>query len=98
MITWIRNNTALFSLAAGLVIVISSAAVGWHQLQGLVAQQAEVQKHITDNARHVDPDREKELREQVEQLEYRVGELEARRRAWELLRERNDNRRTDRAR
>ena len=98
MITWIRNNTALFSLAAGLVIIISSAAVGWHQLQGLVAQQAEVQKHITDNARHVDPDREKELREQVEQLEYRVGELEARRRAWELLRERNDNRRTDRAR
>ena len=98
MITWIRNNTALFSLAAGGVIVISSAAVGWHQLQGLIADQAEVRKHINDNSRHVDPDREKELREQVEQLEHRVGELEARRRAWELFRERNDNHRIDRAR
>ena len=93
MITWIRNNTALFSLAAGGVIVISSAAVGWHQLQGLVADQAEIRKHINDNSRHVDPDREKELRAQVERLEERVRDLESQRRAWQLRRE-YDNRRT----
>ena len=98
MITWVRENAALFSVVVGLVVVISTAAVGWHQLQGLIADQAEVRKHINDNTRHVDPEREKELREQVEKLEQRVGELEAQRRAWQLFRQNNDYRRTDRAR
>lgn len=80
MITWIRENTALFSLVTGAVIFISTVAVGWHELQGLVAWQPIVEQHMDDTARHVNPEEAKQTQERLEKLEERVRELEMRQR------------------
>ena len=86
MITWIRNNVALFSLATSLVVFIAGAAVGWHQLNGLVADQPAVENHIHDSARHIDPVRDaesqKQLMERIEKLEERLNRMESRRGNW----------------
>jgi hypothetical protein len=79
MITWIRENLALASVLAGLVGVISTGAVGWHQLSELVAAQPEIQKHLYDDSRHVDAEEQKKQEERMAELERRVRELEAQR-------------------
>jgi len=97
MITWIRENASLVSFLGSAVLVISGAAVAKYQLSGLVAQQAEVQNHIHDTTRHLDPQRDAEekrrLIERIEKLEERQERAE-RRRAWtgEQLRRRGDRR------
>lgn len=86
MITWIRENAALFSLATALVVFISGAAVGWHQLDGVVGNQVITDAHIHDSTRHLDPIRDaemhKRLEERINKLEERLRELESRRARW----------------
>jgi hypothetical protein len=79
MITWIRENLALASALAGLVGVISTGAVGWHQLSELVAAQPEVQRHIYDSSRHVDAEEKKRQAERIEELERQVRDLQSQR-------------------
>jgi hypothetical protein len=83
VIKWIRENSFLFSIASTLVMVIASGAVAYHQLSELVAQQPEIQQHIHDNVRHIDPVRDKQAWDQllhrVDALEKTVIELEGQR-------------------
>jgi hypothetical protein len=79
MITWIRENTGIFSLAASAILVISAAAVGWNQLSGLVEQQPEIQRHLYDSSRHVDAEEKKQLEERIKRLEDQVRELHVQR-------------------
>lgn len=77
MITWIRENIALASVLAGLVGVVSTGAVAYHQLSEIVAQQPEIQRHLYDASRHVDPETQKKVEERIEDLEQRLRVLEA---------------------
>jgi hypothetical protein len=77
MITWIKDNAGLASLLGAVILIISSGAVGWHQLSELVAQQPEIQKHLYDTSHHVDPEEKKKMEERIDKLETRVLELEA---------------------
>lgn len=102
MITWIRENTGLFSLAASLVLVISTVAVTRYQIAGLMAAQPEIQSHIHDTTRHIDPvrdsQREKQLETRIERLEEQIRRMDQRgwrRQDRETV---NDERRTGRAR
>lgn len=73
MITWIRENAALASVAGALVLAISTGAVAYHKLNSLDAAQPEVQHHIHDTTRHIDPARDPEA---LRKLEDRVNQLE----------------------
>lgn len=81
MITWLRENSGIVSLATSLILVISTAAVAYHELSNLIAAQVEVQKHINDSTRHLDPMRDgmtqKHLVERLERLEKRMERMEA---------------------
>ena len=96
MITWIRENTGIFSLAASAILVISAAAVGWNQLSGLVEQQPEIQRHLYDSSRHVDPEEKKRMEERIDSLESRLRELESHRWRQHIDRQRGRNRRQSR--
>ena len=100
MINWIRENTGLASLLGSAVLIVSTAAVAYHQLSGLVAAQPEIQRHLYDDSRHVDPEERKQMKEQMADLERRVRELEAARWRMHIDRQRNQNdfRRVGRAR
>jgi hypothetical protein len=80
MITWIKENTGLFSLLSSVVLIISSGAVAKYKLDELVEQQAEVQQHIHDTTRHLDPVRDTAARkrdqERIRKLEARLEKLE----------------------
>jgi hypothetical protein len=93
MITWIRENAGLASLLGAGILIISSAGVAYHQLSGLVAQQPEVERHLYDSSRHVDPEEKKKVEERLSDLERRVRELEAQRWQRYIDRQRNDFRR-----
>lgn len=73
MINWIRNNAPLASLAGALAIAIATVAVDRYQLSGLVAKQPEIEKHMGDTTRHIDPNRDpnrlKRLEERIDKLE-----------------------------
>jgi len=85
MITWIRENAALFSIVGTAVICISTVGVARFQLAALVAAQAEVRQHIGDTTRHLDPQRDgeatRELKDRIEKLERHIERLE-RRQVW----------------
>lgn len=85
MLAWIKENVALFSITATLVICVSTAAVNRYQLAGLVAAQPAIQQHIVDSTRHLDPQRDpestKQMREEIERLRQQVERLE-RRQIW----------------
>jgi len=85
MITWIRENAALFSIVGTGVICISTVAVARFQLAALVASQAEVRQHMNDTTRHLDPYRDteatKEMKAEIERLRDRLERLE-RRQVW----------------
>jgi uncharacterized membrane protein YhiD involved in acid resistance len=91
MITWLRENTGLVSLAGAAVVVIATAAVGWRQLSDLVAAQPEIQRHMYDASRHIDPEEKENLEERIADLERRVRELEAQR--WRQFIDRQRERR-----
>lgn len=91
MITWIRENAVLASLAGGLILAISTAAVAYHQLSSLVAAQPEIQRHLYDSSRHVDPEEKKRMQEEIQDLKRQVRELQAQR--WERYIERQRERR-----
>jgi hypothetical protein len=93
MITWLRENIALASVLAGLVGVISTGAVGWHQLSELVAAQPEVQRHIYDSSRHVDAEEKKKTQERIEELERQVRDLQIQRWRAHIDRQRGNDRR-----
>lgn len=80
MITWIRENGFLFSLAGGLLICVSTVAVSRYQLAGLVAAQPATHQHINDTSRHLDPQRDaeadKQLLERIQRLERRLDRCE----------------------
>jgi hypothetical protein len=98
MLTWIRENIALASVLAGLVGVISTGAVGWHQLSELVAAQPEVQKHIYDSSRHVDAEEKKKQAEEIEELKRQVRDLQIQRWRAHIDRQRERPDRTERGR
>jgi septal ring factor EnvC (AmiA/AmiB activator) len=83
MVKWIRENSFLFTIGSTLVLIISAGAVANHQLSGLVAQQSEVQQHIHDNVRHIDPVRDKQawqqLLDRIDKLEDKVRQIEGKR-------------------
>ena len=85
MVTWIRENAAVLSLAASVALCVSTIAVARYQLQGLVSAQAEVRQHIYDSQRHLDPHRDpesmKEMKDKIERLERHIERLE-RRQIW----------------
>jgi hypothetical protein len=91
MITWIRENASLFSLLGGAVVIIATFAVGYHQLSDLVAAQPEIQKHLYDDSRHVDPEERKKQQEEMEDLKRRVMQLEAARWRTYIDRQRQQN-------
>lgn len=91
MITWLRENTGLVSLAGAAVVIIATAAVGWRQLSDLVAAQPEIQRHMYDDSRHIDPEEKDKLEERIADLERRVRELEAQR--WRQFIDRQRERR-----
>lgn len=93
MTTWLRENGQLVSLLGAAVVAIAAFAVGWHQLSGLVAAQPEIQRHIYDSSRHVDPEAEKKMEERMDDFERRLRELEAQR--WRMY---IDRQRGERAR
>lgn len=75
MITWIRENAVLFSLAGGAVICISTLAVNRYQLSSLLAAQPITHQHINDTTRHIDQrdlDEIKELKDRIDRLERRL--------------------------
>lgn len=82
MIKWIRENAALASIAASVVLAISTGAVAYHQLSNLIEKQSSVDSHIHDTTRHIDPMRDgmsqKHLVERLERLEERVERQERR--------------------
>lgn len=73
MITWIRENQVLFSVATSAILSLSTVSVARYQLAGLVAAQAVTIQHIHDSTRHLDPQRDAEINKQL--LE-RIGQLE----------------------
>lgn len=85
MITWIRDNAVLFSVATSAILCLSTVAVARYQLAGLVASQAVTNQHMNDTTRHLDPYRDsesaKELKERIDRLERRIEVLE-RRQLW----------------
>lgn len=97
MINRIRENGFLFSIAVVVAGAISTVAVTRYQISGLIAEQPEVQRHIHDTTRHIDPLRDIEARrqliERIEKLEEHLERSE-RRREWagERLRQRDDRR------
>jgi hypothetical protein len=92
MITWLRENAALASVLGGFVLVISTGAVAYHQLSDLVAAQPEIQRHIYDDSRHVDPEAQKKQEEEIEELKRRVRELEIQRWRTHIDRQRGPRR------
>jgi hypothetical protein len=84
MLTWIRENTGLFSLGATLVLVIAGGAVAYHQLSSLIETQKTNEAHQHDTTRHIDPMRDgmsqKHLVERLERLEEQVRRMESRQR------------------
>jgi hypothetical protein len=95
--TWIRNNTWIVSIVSTLVVAIGVGAVDHYQLKSLVGEQSEVQHHIHDTTRHLDPARDTQaqaqLLDRVKHLEEKVVRLESRGR-WHG--ERNPSRRGNR--
>ena len=91
MINWIRENAAIVSIAGSLVLGVSGVAVARYQLSGLVEKQSEIEQHMHDTTRHLDPNRDperlKKLEERVEQLERQLRWMERRQqggaREWE---------------
>jgi hypothetical protein len=84
MLTWIRENAVLFSLAASLVLVMSGGGVAYYQLTVLIEEQKANEQHIHDPLRHIDPMRDgmsqKHLVERLERLEDQVRRMELRQR------------------
>lgn len=82
MITWIRQNAALFAMGLTVVGLISHAAVSQYQLLSLVAGQPAIGAHIHDHTRHIDPMRDgmsqKHLVDRLERLEAQVIRMERR--------------------
>jgi hypothetical protein len=97
MINWIRENAGLASFLGSLIFIISTVAVSYHQLSGLIESQPAIQSHVHDSARHVDLARDaeehKRLLDRVEKLEERLNWMESRR-GWNRGRNQNDFRRT----
>ncbi len=91
IITWIRENIALASVVAALVGAISTGAVAYHQLSDLVASQPEIQKHLYDTSRHVDPEEKRKMEGRIEELETRLRSLEEQRWRMYIDRQRNQN-------
>lgn len=85
MITWIRDNAVLFSVATSAILCLSTVAVARYQLASLVASQAVTNHHMNDTTRHLDPYRDsesaKELKDRIDRLERRIEVLE-RRQLW----------------
>lgn len=80
MLTWIRENAVLFSVASAAVMCISTVAVSRYQLSNLVAAQAAMSQHTNDTTRHLDPQRDaesvKELKERIDRLERKLERCE----------------------
>lgn len=85
MITWVRENSVLFSIIGTGVICVSTVAVARFQLSALVSAQAEVRQHMSDTTRHLDPSRDaesaRELKDRIDRLEKQIERLE-RRQVW----------------
>lgn len=85
MITWIRDNAVLFSVATSAILCLSTVAVARYQLAGLVASQGVTNHHMNDTTRHLDPYRDteaaKDLKEEIRDLKRRIEVLE-RRQIW----------------
>lgn len=96
MIDWIRKNTGLVSLLASIIVVVSTIAVAYHQLSELISAQPEIQRHLYDNSRHVDPEEKKRSQEEIDELKRRVRELEAQR--WQRWIDRQRGESSDRRR
>lgn len=82
MINWIRENAGLASFLGSIIFVISTVAVSYHQLSGLIESQPAIQSHIHDSTRHLDPVRDpeerKRLLDRIEKLEERLNRMESR--------------------
>lgn len=96
MIDWIRKNTGLVSLLTSIIVVVSTIAVAYHQLSELISAQPEIQRHLYDNSRHVDPEEKKRSQEEIDELKRRVRELEAQR--WQRWIDRQRGESSDRRR
>ena len=80
MITWIRENGAVISIAGTIFICVSIVAVNRYQLSGLVAAQPMIHQHVNDSTRHLDAARDAEtnrqLLERINQLERKIERCE----------------------